>query len=206
MPKESMMTQVDKYVGLRDRFVLSQPSDLSGGMTELDPQLCNDILQEDIKRLKAMVEIAEDALKHIRYHKLAIRQDQGYSDHIMAHWREHAVNNPPISDALWDFMMQSILAAGFKSDGWEKLEWVKPGTPAWVTDLAKAAIGMCWSPQCFMRCKPNEARAVMTHHGIWSHGFDIYIIDDAYNAPFYSQLTGKLPRSLVSIVRASPRL
>lgn len=192
MPKESMHTQVREYVSLRNHWTRAQPSDLAEELIDADPQLCNDILEEDIERLKSMVAIAEDALKHVRYHKLAIRQDQGYAEHIMAHWREHAVNNPPISDALWDFMMESILVAGFNSTEWEKLEWVKPGTPAWVTDLAKAAIGKCWSPQCFMRCRPNEARSVMTHHGIWSHGQNVYIIDDVADAPFYSQLTGKI--------------
>ena len=192
MPQESMHTQVKQYISLRDSWIDSQPSELGEGLVTVDPQLCNDILEDDIERLKAMVSLAEDALKRIRYHKLAIRQDQGYDDKVMAHWREHAVNNPPISDELWIFMMESILIAGFNSQGWEKLKWVKPGTPAWLTDLAKAAIGKCWSPQCFMRCRPNEARAIMTHHGIWSHGENIYIIDDVADKPFYSQLTGDI--------------
>lgn len=195
MPRDSLETDVARYVGLVATWADSHPSELTAELVDSDPQLCNDILVDDIDLLKLMLEVAESAVKHVRYYKLAIRQNEGYSEDVEQSWREDAVHSPPLSDALWDFMAGSIKLAGFHSDKWEELRWVNPDAPTWIADLARVAIGKCWTPLCFMRCHPNEARDVMKHHGIWSHGDNFYVINDDADAPFYRRLQEEDPLS-----------
>lgn len=193
MPRDSLAADFERYVGLTARWAQSHPTAFSAELVHSDPQLCNDILVDDIDLLKSMLEVAESTVKHVRYYKLAIRQNEGYSEEVEQSWREDAVHSPPLSDALWDFMAGSITLAGYHSDKWEELLWIDSEAPAWIADLARAAIGKCWTPFCFMRCRPNEARNVMKHHGIWSHGNELYVIDDESDAPFYQRLQEEDP-------------
>ena len=195
MPRDSTEKDVAQYVGLTAAWADSHPDELSVDLINDNPQLCNDILTEDIERLKAMLETAERAVKHVRYYHLALRQNEGYSAKVEQGWREASVHSPPLSDALWNFMAGSINLAGYQSGKWEELDWIDPTAPDWIADLARAAIGKCWTPMCYMRCRPNKVRALMQHHGIWSHGDNLYVIDDASDAPFYRRLREEDPLS-----------
>ena len=188
MPRDSMYENVRRYRSLADHWVESRAEELSADLIDDDRQLCHDILVDDLERLKEMCETADQAIKSIRYYGLAIRQDEGRSADVEASWREHAVNHPPISYALWAFINDGLLTAGRPNSEWERGDWIPADAPAWMAELVEAASGVCWTPQCFMRCRPTETANLMKHHGIWSHGNDLYVMDEIEDAPFYTRM------------------
>lgn len=181
MSEDSIQTHLGLYNRLNSAWVKSHTAVLSSELIEGDPQLCHDILLDDVERLKLMSDAADKVIKHLRHDLLAVRQGEGYEDKVEASWREHAIENPPISDALWDYVKLHLEDAGLPLNDWEELEWLRDDAAGWIRDLAVAATGKCPSLYCYMRCNPNEVREILDQHGIWSHGHQVRSVEDDLN-------------------------
>ena len=181
MSKDSIQTHLGLFNSLNTAWAESHSKELSSDLINENPQLIHDMLIDDIERLKLMSETAEKAIKYIRYHNLAVRQGEGYQDEVEALWREHAVDNPPISDAMWDYIKLRLEDAGLPLNDWEDLEWLRGDAAGWIRDLAVATRGTCPTLYCFMRCKPNQVREILSKHGIWSRGHQVHSVEDDLN-------------------------
>ena len=177
MERESVAVAVARYREIARSWSTELSEDRSTTTARVDAQLIHDLIVDEVERLRLIIAAGEDAVKQIRREVLAIRQGEGYTEEVEASWREHAVDNSPLSDALWEFIRDALVVAGLPDHGWERLKWLNQETPDWLRELARAA-RVCGSPYCFMRCDPNEVRDILIRHGIWSHGQQVHSVDD----------------------------
>ena len=173
---QTALSTVDHYTGLSAHWNRTRSDRLSALLAAGQDQLCHDTLVDELERLRTLAQAAEEAIRLVRFERLAIRQGEGYNADTEMSWREHAIDNPPLPGVIWDYIVQTLDHERMPTSDWQSKDWISSTAPPWVQELVGEAAAYCPSVPCYMRCSPNETRDLMERHGVSSFGDTLHDI------------------------------